>query len=189
MEIREIAGTKVFFLKETTSTMDVARNLCEKENEFAVVANRQTIGRGRQGRSWISDDGGLWISIVWREIDHSLLKYLFIISAVSIIETLKIFKISAKIKLPNDIYVQNKKIAGVLIENLRECAIIGIGININNQIDDKMVEAISCSKLLGYNVDLNNVLNFLLKNLNLTRKRFEKNSEEFLNGIKEFLIE
>ncbi|MCX7706049.1 MAG: biotin--[acetyl-CoA-carboxylase] ligase [bacterium] len=189
MDVREISGIKVFFLEETTSTMDVARDFHEKENEFVIVAKKQTRGRGRQGRVWISDEGGLWLSVVWHKIDQNLMKYLFIISAISIIETLKIYGISAKIKFPNDIYIGSKKIAGILIENLKDCVIIGIGINVNNRIEDKMDESISCRSILGQTLDLDIFLSDLLINLEKVRNHFKKDSQELLNKIKGFLIE
>ncbi|MCM8760053.1 MAG: biotin--[acetyl-CoA-carboxylase] ligase [Candidatus Omnitrophica bacterium] len=189
MDVLNIAGTRVFFIEETTSTMDVARSLCKEQNEFAVVAKKQTKGRGRQGSVWISDEGGLWVSVVWRETGQNLQKYLFMISAISIVETLSFFGISAKIKLPNDIYARNRKIAGILIENLKDCVIIGIGINVNNRIEDKMDQAVSCSFLLGHSLDLKKVLDVLLSNLNLAKALFEKDAEGFLSKIKGLLIE
>ncbi|MCM8815292.1 MAG: biotin--[acetyl-CoA-carboxylase] ligase [Candidatus Omnitrophica bacterium] len=188
MEIHEIATKKVFFFKKTTSTMDVARQLCQSEFEPVVVAETQTKGRGRHGREWVSDRGGLWVSVVWKDVSKNLLNHLFLVVSVSIIQTLNEFKISAKIKLPNDIYVRDNKIAGVLIENLNGCVIIGIGINVNNQISEKMDDATSCKEILGYSLDLEKVLEHLLRNLYLIRSQFETNAEKFLDKIKGLLI-
>lgn len=188
MEICEIAGKKVFFLKETTSTMDVARSLCNNEDEFVVVAKKQSKGRGRHGRQWVSDEGGLYLSVVWKNIDKNFMNHLFIIVAMAVVETLRSFGISAKIKLPNDVYVKGKKIAGILIENSGMCVIIGIGINVNNKIDDKMDEAISCRSILDYTLDIDKFLCILLSCLFKARESFEKNSEKILNNIRGLLI-
>ncbi|MCM8764135.1 MAG: biotin--[acetyl-CoA-carboxylase] ligase [Candidatus Omnitrophica bacterium] len=188
MEIREIARKKVFFFEKTTSTMDIARQLCEIEFEPVIVAGVQTKGRGRQGRQWISDKGGLWVSVIWRDISRDLLNYLFVVVGFAIIETLRDFEISAKIKLPNDIYIRDQKIAGVLIENLNKCVIIGIGINVNNQISEKMDDATSCSEILGHFLELEKVLEHLLRNLYLARNQFETDAERFSNNIRGLLI-
>ncbi|MCM8823003.1 MAG: biotin--[acetyl-CoA-carboxylase] ligase [Candidatus Omnitrophica bacterium] len=188
MEIHEIATKKVFFFKKTTSTMDIARQLCEIEFEPVVVAETQTKGRGRQGREWVSDQGGLWVSVVWEDVSKNLSNYLFLVVGLAIIETLNDFEISAKIKLPNDIYIQNQKVAGVLIENLNRCVIIGVGLNLNNQISEKMDDATSCKEILGYSLDLEKVLEHLLRNLYLIRSQFETNAERFLDKIKGLLI-
>ncbi|HXK44658.1 MAG TPA: biotin--[acetyl-CoA-carboxylase] ligase, partial [bacterium] len=167
---------------------DVARNLCEKENECVVVANKQTHGRGRHGRKWISDEGGLWVSLVWRNVNEELLRYLFIIAAQAVVDTLEQWGISARIKLPNDVYVGRSKIGGILIENLKQCVIIGIGININNTLDETMDDATSCKKILGKNLEVESVLAYLLKNLQQARKEFELNAEGFLSKVKGYLI-
>ncbi len=187
MEIRIVNGFKVFFINETTSTMDIAKKKVGQETEFVIVARRQTEGRGRLGRKWISDEGGLWASIVWKDIEK-IVNYLFIVVALAILETLRFYGIDGKIKLPNDIYCGRKKIAGVLIETSGRCAIIGIGININNHINDKMDEATSCVELIGHKLSLNDVLSTLLENLARKRRDFEADPERFLNNIKGNLI-
>ncbi len=189
MEFSDTGKQGIFFFEEITSTMDVARNLCRKEPEPVVVAKKQTEGRGRHGRKWISDEGGLWVSVVWANIDQKLLKYIFLVVAVAIIKTLEEFDISARIKIPNDIYIKNRKIAGILIENLEKCVIIGIGVNVNNKIKEKMDEAVSCSDILGYPLNLNSILYILLKNLCSAREQFTKDAEKFLDNARGLLIE
>ncbi|MGB9643307.1 MAG: biotin--[acetyl-CoA-carboxylase] ligase [Candidatus Ratteibacteria bacterium] len=184
----DIANYNIFVFDEVTSTMDVARSLCEKENEFVVVAKKQTQGRGRQGRVWVSNEGGLWVSVVWRNVDEKILRYLFIIAAQAVVDTLEQFGIISRIKLPNDIYVKKCKIGGILIENLSQCVIIGIGINVNNELDETMDDATSCKEILGKNLEVKSVLTSLIQNLQKTRKAFNLNAEGFLSKVKGHLL-
>jgi BirA family biotin operon repressor/biotin-[acetyl-CoA-carboxylase] ligase len=188
MEKKKIGHYDVFFFDELTSTMDVAREMIDYGCEYAVVAKVQTDGRGRHGRKWISNEGGLWISIVWKHVDKNLLKYMFLVVAKSIVETLKNFGISSRIKLPNDIYAENRKISGILIENLRACVIIGIGINVNNDLDEEMGDATSCRNIIGCTLNLDSVLNLTIENLDKSRSCFVSDNDEFFNEIKGLLI-
>ncbi len=188
MKMSKMIGYTIFFFDNVASTMDVARTLCEKENEFVVVAKKQTHGRGRQGRAWISNEGGLWMSVAWRNVDEKMLRYLFIIVAKAVVDTLEQFGIVSRIKLPNDIYVKKSKIGGILIENLSLCVIIGIGINVNNTLDETMDDATSCKEILGKNLEVESVLACLLKNLQQVRKEFKLNAEGFLSSVKGYLL-
>lgn len=187
MEVRKIAGKDVYFFESVESTMDTAKRLCSKTKEPIIVSYIQTHGRGRQGNKWVSNRGGLWFSIVWEGVPKEVLNYLFIIAAKAIVDTLKKFGISAGIKLPNDVYVENRKIAGVLIENIGSRVIIGIGININNNITEEMGDAISCKEILGYRLNIKSILFSLLINLDCLRKQCEQNNFDFLRD-KRFLI-
>jgi BirA family biotin operon repressor/biotin-[acetyl-CoA-carboxylase] ligase len=108
--------------------------------------------------------------------------------AKSIVETLKNFGISSRIKLPNDIYAENRKISGILIENLRACVIIGIGINVNNDLDEEMGDATSCRNIIGCTLNLDSVLNLTIENLDKSRSCFVSDNDEFFNEIKGLLI-
>lgn len=188
MEISKVAGKDVYFFESVESTMDNAKKLCSKIKEPVIVSYIQTHGRGRQGNKWVSNRGGLWCSIVWDGVPKAVKIFLFIIAAKAIVDTLKKFGITAKIKLPNDIFAENRKIAGVLIENIGSHVIIGIGININNTITEEMGDAISCKEILGYRLNIKSILSSLLLNLNCLRKQCEKNNVDFLKDTRGFLI-
>ncbi len=132
-------GQNYIFFEEINST-----NIYAKENNLphgtVVLAENQTAGKGRKGRKWVSQKGkGLYFSIVLKETPplNSFLIYSLLFPAV-VKKSLEEF-ISKKIyiKWPNDLYLNNKKIAGFLIESEIEGneiskVIVGIGININN---------------------------------------------------------
>lgn len=131
----------IHFFEEVSSTNDVAKELAlEGAPEWTiVVAEKQFNGRGRFGRKWVSPKGGLWFSLVLRpKININEAFKLTSLTAVSIVNTLeKDFQIKARIKWPNDIFVNGKKICGVLTETactdqVLDYVIIGIGINVNN---------------------------------------------------------
>jgi len=103
---------------------------------LCILAANQTAGRGRHGRSWISQTGaGLYLSIVLRpKIETRFLPLITLMSAVAVYETLSEFDLSPDIKWANDVHVNGKKICGILAEtcetNVGLAVIIGIGINL-----------------------------------------------------------
>ena len=105
---------------------------------LCVVAGKQTAGRGRLGRTWVSEEGaGLYFSIVLRpRLDARNLTLVTLMSAVAVAEALDSFGISADIKWVNDIHVSGKKICGILSESTDTPAglavIVGIGINLRS---------------------------------------------------------
>lgn len=105
---------------------------------LCVVAVRQTSGRGRHGRSWISEAGaGLYSSFVLRpKIETRFLPLLTFMTAVAVFETLREFDLTPDIKWANDILVREKKISGILAEtvetNLGLAIVVGIGINLKS---------------------------------------------------------
>lgn len=128
----------LYYYTETDSTNQRARNL---EAGSFVIAKRQTSGRGRLGRKWFSDDGGLYFSIVLEpplSIDN--IPKLTLTSGVAVAEALE--KYNARLKWPNDVLIDGKKVCGILseltgeLERLR--VIVGIGINVENRIPDEL---------------------------------------------------
>ncbi len=115
--------------------------LKRKDNTYKntlVVAKNQTAGKGRHGKSFYSDENGIYMSFLLnKSIPSSKVYLLTTTAAVSVTETLnELFGIDAKIKWVNDIYCNNKKLCGILCEGVLnnegcyEKSIIGIGINI-----------------------------------------------------------
>lgn len=130
-------GRVVYYLPVTSSTMDEARKLAEKDapEGTAVIAGKQETGRGRKGRSWLSPEGGLATSIILRPPAKAL--YLLpAISAIAVHHTIDKMGAISSIKWPNDVLIGGKKVCGILIENAFNAgnpvfSIVGIGININ----------------------------------------------------------
>ena len=91
-----------------------------------ILALQQTRGKGRGVRVWESPPGGLYLSIV--SPSHSLLPF---IAGISVIQTLGLDS-GLRLKWPNDIILDSKKVGGILCEDDGKCAVAGIGINLNN---------------------------------------------------------
>ncbi len=127
------------------STNDYAKAKRIDGKNLVVVAKSQTGGRGTKGRSFSSDIGGLYISIL-RFYDDFLAKDAFQImqnAAAAVCLTLEEFGLQPKIKWPNDILINGKKICGILIENTFSgdkirSSIVGIGINVFNPLEDEL---------------------------------------------------
>lgn len=127
------------------------RYLKEKEdkNDFdIIIAEKQTNGKGRQGKVWHSNRGGAWFSFCFKDDDSVDLKKLPLIAGLAVSKVLE-EKVKQKfyIKWPNDIYVNNKKICGILFEKSDEFIIAGIGINIYNDIDEKLKDIATSIKV------------------------------------------
>ena len=133
-----VVGKRLLFFQEIASTMDEAARLAESGTEegTVVVAGSQTAGRGRQGRSWVSRQGNLYLSVVFRPT-LQVLPMLSILSGVAAARSIrKTTGLDPRIKWPNDLMLSGKKTGGVLVESVVEgqhvaYAIVGIGINIS----------------------------------------------------------
>ena len=130
---------EIYKFNNVTSTNDMAINLIREENKISgcVYANKQTKGRGTKGKKWISDEGNFFGSIFFPlENDYPPFNEFSIINPVIISNVIKNFceKKNISVKWPNDIFVNKKKICGILQElitlNGKKFLIIGIGINI-----------------------------------------------------------
>ncbi|WP_423792295.1 biotin--[acetyl-CoA-carboxylase] ligase [Methanocaldococcus indicus] len=167
---------EIIVLKEIDSTNNYAKKLIDKnKNNFVVLANKQTNGRGRLDRKWISNEGGLYFSLVKDFSDIYP-----ILTPLAIVKTLKLFNIDAKIKFPNDITINNKKLSGILIESYKDRVIIGIGINFYNKVE--LDTAISIYDLNTF-VDR---LEFLFKFLEIFNKYLKKDKNQILDEYKKY---
>ena len=141
-----IIGREIVVLEDTTSTNDsvLERTFVATPEGLVVFAERQTAGRGQRNNTWESAAGkGLWFSILLQpKIDIGESPRVAEWAAGTVAETISNeFALPAKVKLPNDVYVGEKKIAGVLVEmraqkNGPHIAIVGIGVNVNHQPQD-----------------------------------------------------
>lgn len=131
---------KPIVFESVDSTNSVARDLAKSgaKEGTAVIAFKQTAGRGRLGRQFFSPDGGVYISLILRP-DILPQDTLFITVAAAVAAVRGIEKISDQkclIKWVNDIYIDNKKVCGILTEgefsneNRLDFAVLGVGINL-----------------------------------------------------------
>ncbi len=133
-------------------------NYTNLSDKTLIKVNKQTNGRGRFNRVWESEIGDFMVSLLFKNnnYNHSL------IAPLSIINTLAYFNINAYIKWPNDIYIDNNKLSGILIESIfqkgnKVCDIIGIGINFRKK-DNYL------AYLDKYNIDIERFLSIFVKN-------------------------
>ena len=140
----QLIGKRVYYFEEIDSTQNFAQNIAadKKENGTIIIAEKQTSGRGRLDRKWTSPKGGIWFSlIIHPKFDVSSSTLIPILSAVALSKSIKsVLDIETEVKWPNDITMNGKKVAGVLVDasfqtNSIDYLILGIGINFD--IDTK----------------------------------------------------
>jgi BirA family biotin operon repressor/biotin-[acetyl-CoA-carboxylase] ligase len=172
-------GNEIVVVEETESTNDLAWEAAERGAAagFVVFAERQTKGRGQYGRRWESAPyQGLWFSVLLRPAmtlrESPRLTSLLaeVVSATIAEET----GCTPTIKPPNDIYISGYKVAGVLVEGRTAgdgsyVAVAGIGINVNQTLDDFPEElrasAGSLAMATGRRIDRSKLAIALLRNL------------------------
>ena len=173
-------GREIIVLDETTSTNDVALQMANEgaREGLVVFAEHQTAGRGQRGNVWESPAGkGLLCSILLRPnvaVHDSTRLVDWAIKGIAWTVESACF-CTATIKPPNDIYIDGRKVAGVLVEMRAQprgphLAVVGIGVNVNQMpghFPDALRErAISLAIVLGEPVDRNALAITLLTNLN-----------------------
>ena len=148
----------VLYYPEVASTMDTAKELARNgcPHLTVVVAGRQLRGRGRLKRQWLSDQGGLYFTMVLRPaiplVLSSRVNFLASLTLARVIR--EMFQIDAAVKWPNDILVDGRKISGMLSELEAEAdrvlfINIGMGINVNNDPSAAEPGATSLKKISG----------------------------------------
>ncbi len=165
-------GQKIIHLVSVDSTSNYAANLLKVgklEHGTVILADEQYAGRGQRGTKWTSNPSdNLTFSFYLNDVNLAVDEQFKLTQLVSlgIVEFLKKFDVEGKIKWPNDIYVGDKKICGVLIENqlrgsLVKSAIVGVGLNVNQKNFNEGINATSLSELTGkHYVLMQTVLSF-----------------------------
>jgi len=170
---------KIVSLEEVDSTNAYAvKN--DLEPFTCVVADKQTAGRGRSGRVWHSEsDANLYFSIAIADIDSSMLLPLNIFAGYVLSDTLK-HLVDAKVKWPNDLTVNGKKLAGILMEtsfsgSKLEKVVIGIGLNVNCESFPDEIKEIATSLYLetGVKVEREMILATFMRNLESSFELFK----------------
>lgn len=181
---RFLIGKEIIKLQSVDSTNNYAAKLLNEgvlSDGAVIMAHEQHGGRGQMGTSWDAAAGqNLTFSVVLKSLKIDL-QHQFDVSmlvAVSLVECLDKYGLSPDIKWPNDILIDNKKLAGVLIEtSLRGTMIknlvVGIGLNVNQEMKED--DRISLSMALGHKLELDDVLDSFLNVL-------EKNVLKYVNA-------
>jgi BirA family biotin operon repressor/biotin-[acetyl-CoA-carboxylase] ligase len=145
----KIFGKQAYYFDSIDSTQNQAMKMAlEEANDGAVIiAEKQTNGKGRLGRKWISPKGGIWLSIILHpKFDISVITLFPIASALALSNAIeKTLNIKSELKWPNDITIKGKKVAGMLVDaslesNKIENMVLGVGINFD--VDVKQIEKI-----------------------------------------------
>jgi biotin-[acetyl-CoA-carboxylase] ligase BirA-like protein len=125
-----------------------------------VLAGRQEKGRGRKKRGWSSQEGGLYCSIILKPAELPL-SYAYLVNfaaAAALADTVETaLSLPARVKWPNDVLVNGKKIGGILLEvtgtaSKTESITLGIGINLNNTLDKNLSGAETLAGLTGKSI-------------------------------------
>lgn len=128
---------RIFRFDEIDSTNIFLKNKKDLEDGDCVIAKTQTAGVGRRGNTWVSNEGMAIFSFAIKETTELSLEDCMkfpLLSGIAVLKGLqKVENLKYKFKWTNDVYVNDKKISGILIEKIREFYIIGIGINANNE--------------------------------------------------------
>ena len=172
-------GKNIRYLEITPSTIWIGKQMCSegdvgKLHGMVIIAEEQTGGVGRMGRAWVSPSGGIWITVVLKPrvpIDHVFM--ITMAGSIAVARAIrKEFDIGALIKWPNDIFIGNKKVAGLLLELAAEAdtvhyCLLGIGIDVNvtlSQFSPALQKDItSISAEVGHEVDRASFLARILK--------------------------
>ncbi|WP_333784602.1 biotin--[acetyl-CoA-carboxylase] ligase [Thermocrinis sp.] len=169
----------MLWFDEVSSTQDIL-----KGGRFpfgtVVVANRQSKGRGRFGRVWYSQEGGLYLSLLLSATEFNEILPLPLVVGYSMLLMLEKEGFSPMLKWVNDVYIKGKKVCGVLVERSMDRLIVGIGVNLNQRELPAHLNAVSLYMLSSRTSDKRA---FLLDFLDI----FNKVLEEYIkSGFKSF---
>ncbi len=174
---------KKFIYKSVNSTNEIAINLIKKKNIRVgfVLTEKQKKGRGQREKKWISHKGNLFVSVFFSlEKINLTLKQLTIINANLMIKLISFYyRKKIKLKLPNDILINKKKICGILQETIQKNGIkyliVGIGLNLVKSPNIKVYPTTNLYELTKTKINANKVL----KHLILIYKNFLKSQKVF----------
>lgn len=174
-------GERIEAFTELESTNTYALNNAKKIPSGGVIwALKQSNGHGRFRRKWISSQGGLWFSIIFKPRKIKDFSFYLRLSSVAIVETLIQLEAKLKIKWPNDIVHNGKKIGGILTESLSDgekinVIVVGIGLNVNNDIPKDLYEkAVSLKKIINQKISLSYLLDKIIKKMDRLYSRYSK---------------
>jgi BirA family transcriptional regulator, biotin operon repressor / biotin---[acetyl-CoA-carboxylase] ligase len=160
---------------DSTNTEAINQAKRGADEGLCVVARRQTAGRGRHGRTWVSEkDAGLYFSIVLRpKIENIFFPLITLMTAVAVADVLReLYNLKPDIKWVNDVHINEKKICGILAETVETtknlAVIVGIGINLkSSNFPPEIAEiATSIEAETGQKVETEELLNALTRFLN-----------------------
>ena len=187
---------KMIILEKVDSTNNYAMALVQRGEAISgegVFAKEQTAGKGRRGKAWKSQSGENVILTINNQMHWLPVQQQFQLSIAVALGCFDFFsayiKENIKIKWPNDIFINDRKAGGILIENvvkgnLWQWAVIGIGLNINQEDFDKGIKAISLKQITGIYYDVIELANELLQSVTIRINQLQ--SGEFNNLLYQY---
>ena len=179
----------VFKFPSVTSTQDLAEAIFQMINakEFVIVAEEQTKARGRYRREWYSPKGGLWVTYVIKGYEAEKIPFLTLRAALAIRKTISEY-LDVKIRWPNDIVYEGKKLAGILVEGITEgnetAVFIGFGIDTNVKELPLDLKGTSLYIELKREVDNDKILETVISRI---KDYEEKNEKEIIDELNNYL--
>jgi len=157
---------KVVRFNKVVSTQDSAKEFVEEKRTLAITALSQDKGRGRQGRTWYSPQGGLYVSLLL--FPEERVTSIPLLASLSIIRTLEEYGFSKlTIHWPNDVLLHNRKVCGVVCERYQGSVICGVGLNVNiDKFGPRLGSATSLRIEAGKDFDIDEILDVFLKKFN-----------------------
>tara|TARA_B100000029_G_C17521442_1_gene940048 strand:+ start:899 stop:1648 length:750 start_codon:yes stop_codon:yes gene_type:complete len=164
-------NVKFYYKDHVNSTMEEAKKIHLSNYQFLIFeSDSQKNGRGRLSNNWISKSGNIFFTIkILTKKDPKFFFQLGIITAIEIKKTIELFNIQkVKLKWPNDIFIENEKIGGILIEsfyqNQYKVCLVGVGINFLSSPQNLNYKT---NYLKKYNnkIDKNDFIQTLYKNI------------------------
>lgn len=159
--LRTNLSFSVHYTESCGSTQDIAAALARKgaPEGVLVLAEEQLSGRGRFGRPWASPRGGLWFTLVLRPGKSVAPGLLSLALGLAVAKAVRgLYSVDARLKWPNDVLVEDRKLAGVLVEGEAGSGelfflLAGVGVNVNNELPPELSNsATSLRELLGRRV-------------------------------------
>ncbi|MGK7940951.1 MAG: biotin--[acetyl-CoA-carboxylase] ligase [Crocosphaera sp.] len=150
----QLSVPNLYLFDQVGSTNEIVWELWEKTKQTPIIAiaSQQTAGRGQWGRTWVSTVGGLYLSMgLTLNIPAEAVYHLTLWSGWGIAEELRRYGLSVKLKWPNDLILEGRKLGGIKSETrikqgMMTYGVIGVGINWDNEIPQTGITLKSCSE-------------------------------------------
>lgn len=188
--MKRLVGAKLYHFEELDSTNDYAAKLLAKNKPIegtVVMTDHQVQGKGQYGRKWATDPKlNLTLSVIlYPDVSVDRQFYLNIMASLAVCEAInQAAQIKAEVKWPNDVYIQDKKVCGILIKNniigkTIHQSVIGIGLNVNQEEFDPMIpNPTSIINELGQHSSLTEVRDILFQAIDKYYRMLKEDSEQ-----------
>lgn len=190
--LKQVNQCEIYFDIDSTNHYLNTKSVEGALSGYVVLAEQQSSGQGRRGRSWVSPFGcNIYLSVLWRfQLGPAQLGGLSLFIAVAVVRVLQQLGVEdAGVKWPNDIYWQNKKLAGILLEVRGEASgpsavVVGVGLNVTmpTEYDNEITqEWVNLENILQTKVDRNRLAALLINSLFDVLNNAVENQQSLLN--------